>query len=47
MRAQTGATEPVVITEALLNGALTCWIERRATSNQMGMVVQERHHDRR
>ena len=40
MRAQTGATEPVVITEALLNDALTCWIERRATSTQMVMVVE-------
>ena len=40
MRAQAGGTEPVVITEALLNDALTCWIERKATSNQMFMVVE-------
>lgn len=39
MRAQAGATEPVVITEALLNDALTCWIDRKATSDQMFMVV--------
>ena len=40
VRAQAGATEPVVIAEALLNDALTCWIERKATSNQLFMVVE-------
>ena len=40
IRAQTGATEPVVITEALLNDALTCWIQRKATSMQMFTVVE-------